>query len=477
MKLNNSDSTKIICTLGPSSSNEHTIEQLARHGMAVARLNFSHGTHDFHKLLISRVRKVARKLDQPIAILQDLSGPKIRVGRIANGAVRVETGSTLIVVAHDILGTAKMISAAPANLIPDLKPGDPIYIDDGLIRLEVTKTSHHEITARVIKGGLLKEHKGINLPHTTLTLPSLTKKDVKDLTFGLENGVDWVALSFVRSAADVLRLKKEIARHGYDTPVIAKLEKPQAIQKLSEIIQAADAIMVARGDLGVEMPLDEVPMIQKTIIATANEMHKPVITATQMLESMTQNITPTRAEVSDVANAILDGTDCVMLSGETASGQYPVEAVAQMARIIHTTEARMKSRFEPVFNFVGKPACEFPVAIAEAAISMAQEIDARLIACFTQSGLSARLVSKQKAAVPIIAFTPHRAIVNRLALLRGVFPSFVPHFRSVDQMINHVESSLKKDRIVKKGDNVVIVASAPVNIHGDTNMLKLHAIS
>ncbi len=477
MKINNSDSTKIICTLGPSSSDERTIEQLARHGMAVARLNFSHGTHEFHKQLISRIRKVSRKLDQPIAILQDLSGPKIRVGRVVDGAVRIESGSTLTVVAHDVLGDATMISASPANLIPDLKPGDLIFIDDGMIRLEVLESGHESTKAKVIKGGLLKEHKGINLPHSVLTLPSLTKKDLTDLAFGLEQGVDWIALSFVRSAEDVLRLKKEIAKRGHATPVIAKLEKPQAIKMLSEIIAAADAIMVARGDLGVEMPLDEVPMIQKTIIATANEMHKPVITATQMLESMTQNITPTRAEVSDVANAILDGTDCVMLSGETASGQYPVEVVAQMARIIHTTEARMKSRFEPVFNFVGKPACEFPVAIAEAAISMAQEIDARLIACFTQSGQSAILVSKQKASVPIIAFTPHRAIVNRLALLRGVFPSFVPHFRSVDQMINHVENSLKKDRIVKKGDNVVIVASAPVSIHGDTNMLKLHAIS
>lgn len=477
MKLYNSDSTKIICTLGPASSDEHTIEQLARHGMAVARLNFSHGTHDSHKLLISRVRKVSRKLGQPIAILQDLSGPKIRVGRIADGAVRIESGSKITVVAHDVLGNSQIISASPANLIPDLKPGDLIFIDDGMIRLQVLESGQEATRAAVIKGGLLKEHKGINLPHSTLSLPSLTKKDLKDLAFGLEEGVDWIALSFVRSADDVLRLKREIARRGYDIPVVAKLEKPQAIKNLSEIVKAADAIMVARGDLGVEMPLDEVPMIQKTIIASANEMHKPVITATQMLESMTQNITPTRAEVSDVANAILDGTDCVMLSGETAYGQYPIDVVAQMARIIHTTETRMKSRFEPVFNFVGKPASEFPVAIAEAAISMAQEIDARLIACFTQSGLSARLLSKEKASVPIIAFTPYRAIVNRLALLRGVFPSFVTHFRSVDQMINHVDRSLKEDGIVKKGDNVVIVASAPVNVHGDTNMLKLHTIS
>ena len=477
MTLANFDSTKIICTLGPSSSDEKTIEQLARHGMAVARLNFSHGTHDFHRQLISRIRKVSRRLNQPIAILQDLSGPKIRVGAIAGGAVKIETGATLNVVGHDVVGDAQTISASPANLIPDLKPGDLVFIDDGLIRLEVITSGHHELTARIIKGGLLKEHKGINLPGATLSLPSLTKKDLVDLTFGLEQGVDWIALSFVRSAEDVNHLKKEIAKRGHDTPVIAKLEKPQAIKKLTEIVAAADAIMVARGDLGVEMPLDEVPLIQKTIITTANEMHKPVITATQMLESMTQNITPTRAEVSDVANAILDGTDCVMLSGETASGQYPVETVAQMSRIIHTTEDKMNRRFEPVFDFIGRPACEFPVAIAEAAISMAKEIDAKFITCFTQSGLSARLVSKQKSPIPIIAFTPHKAILNRLALLRGVIPRYVPHFRSVDAMITSVEKSLKAEHLVKKGDNVVIVASAPVNIHGDTNMLKLHTIS
>ncbi|MGB5138483.1 MAG: pyruvate kinase, partial [Candidatus Zixiibacteriota bacterium] len=420
MTLTNFDSTKIICTLGPSSSGPEIIEQLALHGMAVARLNFSHGTHDFHRQLITRIRKVSRKLNQPIAILQDLSGPKIRVGSIVDGAVRIETGSTLTVVGHDVVGNSQIISASPANLIPDLKPGDLVFIDDGMIRLEVIASGHREIKARVIKGGLLKEHKGINLPQATLSLPSLTKKDIVDLAFGLEHGVDWIALSFVRSAADVNQLKKEIAKRGYDTPVIAKLEKPQAIKKLTEIVEAADAIMVARGDLGVEMPLDEVPIIQKTIITTANEMHKPVITATQMLESMTQNLTPTRAEVSDVANAILDGADCVMLSGETASGLYPVETVAQMSRIIHTTEDRMNRRFEPVFDFIGRPACEFPVAIAEAAISMAKEIDARFITCFTQSGLSARLVSKQKSPIPIIAFTPHRAILNRLALLRGV---------------------------------------------------------
>ncbi len=477
MKLSGFDSTKIICTLGPASADERIIEQLARNGMSVARLNFSHGTHDFHRQLIARVRKVSRKLDHPIAILQDLSGPKIRVGRITDGAVRIETGATQKVVGHDVMGNAQIISASPANLIPDLQPGDLVFVDDGLIRLEVLKSGHHEIEARIIKGGLLKEHKGINLPQATLSLPSLTKKDIEDLDFGLKHRVDWVALSFVRSAEDVLRLRKEITKRGKDTPVIAKLEKPQAIKKLTEIVQAADAIMVARGDLGVEMPLDEVPIIQKNIIATANELHKPVITATQMLESMTQNITPTRAEVSDVANAILDGTDCVMLSGETASGLYPVEVVAQMARIIHTTEERMKSRFEPIFNFVGRPACEFPVAIAEASISMAREIDAKFIACFTQSGLSARLVSKQSGSVPIIAFTPHRAIVNRLALFRGVIPSYVPHFRSVDQMISYVERTLKQERIVKTGDKVVIVASAPVNIHGDTNMLKLHEIS
>ncbi len=473
---NDFSATKIVCTLGPASADAATIEALARAGMSVARLNFSHGSHQFHQGLIRKVRTVARKLDRPIAILQDLCGPKIRVGKLHGGQVVLENGTNVKLTAKEIIGDSHTMSAVPAELIPDLTRGDQVLIDDGMIRLEVVKSGHHEIEARVIKGGIVREHKGINLPGATLSLPSLTDKDLDDLTFGLKHGVDLIALSFVRTEHDVLRLKQEIKKRGHNTPVIAKLEKPQAIKHLAAIIEVADGVMVARGDLGVEMPLEEVPIIQKNIIAIAGEHHKPVITATQMLESMTQNPSPTRAEVSDVANAIFDGTDCVMLSGETAAGKYPVETVAMMSRIVHTTEQRLKTQ-PPVLNLFGRPAVEFSIAVAEAAVAMAKDIDARVIACFTQSGLTARLISKQGANVPIIAFTPHKRILPRLMMYRGVIPRCLPMLKSVDEVIRRTEKTLKADGTVKAGDNILIVASAPIFERGATNMLKLHTIS
>jgi pyruvate kinase len=476
MTLRNShNATKIVCTLGPASADAKIIEALARAGMSVARLNFSHGTHQFHLGLIRKVRQVSRKLGQPIAVLQDLCGPKIRVGKLHGGQAILEPGATVRLTSKEVVGDNRVMSAAPAELIPDLKPGDRVLIDDGLIRLEVIKSGHHEITARVVKGGIVREHKGINLPEATLSLPSLTDKDIDDLEFGLKHGVDLIALSFVRTEHDVLKLKNEIKKRGHSTPVIAKLEKPQAIKHLSGIIEVADAVMVARGDLGVEMPLEQVPIIQKNIITIAGEHHKPVITATQMLESMTQNISPTRAEVSDVANAIFDGTDCVMLSGETAAGKYPVETVEMMARIIQTTEQKLRTQ-PPVLNLFGRPAVEFSIAVAEAAVAMAKDIGAEVIACFTQSGLTARLISKQGAQMPIIAFTPHKRILPRLMILRGVIPKCLPMLKSIDEVIGRTEKTLKAEHLAKAGDNVVIVASAPVSERGATNMLKLHTV-
>ncbi len=469
--------TKIIATLGPASAEEAIIEQLVIAGASIFRLNFSHGSHDFHRQLIRRIRRVSRRLRRPVGILQDLSGPKIRVGRIEGGAVTIAEGATIRITCDEVIGNASLISATPAELIPDLRKGDRIFIDDGLLRLEVARGGKSVIEATVIKGGILRERKGINLPQATLTLPALTDKDRSDLEFGLSQNVDFVALSFVRSAIDIAQLRVEIERHGMATPIVAKLEKPQAIRNLGDILQAADAVMIARGDLGVEMPIDEVPMLQKRIIAAATEYNKPVITATQMLESMTHNLTPTRAEVSDVANAIQDGSDCVMLSAETAAGEYPVESVAMMAQIARTTELRMRERLEPKFDLVGRPAIEFAVAVAESAVAMAGGIDARLIACFTQTGLSARLVSKQKSTTPIYAFTPHDEIVNRLTILRGVQPIKVAHFKSVDHMIFDVEQLLRQRNLAVAGDRIVIIASAPVNLHGDTNMLKLHTIT
>jgi pyruvate kinase len=475
LQQNSFNSTKIVCTLGPASADEKTIEAMVKAGMSVARLNFSHGSYEFHESLVKKVRRVSKRLGTPVAILQDLCGPKIRVGQLHGGQVAIESGDEVTLTSKTVVGDSHVMSAAPAELIPDLKPGDQVLIDDGLIRLEVIKSGKHEISARVVKGGVVKEHKGINLPGATLSLPSLTDKDIADLDFGMTQGVDLIALSFVRSEDDVNRLKHEIKKRGGNTPVIAKLEKPQAIKHLSEIIEAADGVMVARGDLGVEMPLEQVPIIQKTIIAVAGEHNKPVITATQMLESMTQNISPTRAEVSDVANAIFDGTDCVMLSGETAAGKYPVEAVEMMTRIIHTAEQRLRTQ-PPTLNLFGRPAVEFSIAVAESSVAMAKDIGAKVIACFTQSGMTARLISKQGALMPIIAFSPDKKILPRLMVFRGVVPKCLPMLKSIDEVIGRAEKTLRDEGIVKSGDNIVIVGSAPVQERGATNMLKLHTI-
>lgn len=470
------NATKIVCTLGPASSEERVIEELVKAGMSVTRLNFSHGSYEFHEGLIKKIRRVSKRLRQPVAILQDLCGPKIRVGRLKGGVVSINSGGSIRLTSKDIIGDESIISAAPAELLPDLKVGDQVLLDDGMIRLEVAKLGKHEVTTTVVKGGVLREHRGINLPGATLSLPSLTPKDIADVKFGVEHGVDIIALSFVRTAHDVQRLKSEIAKLKGNQPVIAKLEKPQAIKHLSEIMTAADGVMVARGDLGVEMPLDEVPIIQKKIITIAKEYHKPAITATQMLETMTYNASPTRAEVSDVANAIFDGTDCVMLSGETAVGKYPVETVQVMSRIIHTAESNMRVQLRGIDLF-GRPAVRFANAISEAAVAMAKDIDAKIIACFTQSGSTARLISKQGTPIPIVAFTPDKAILNRLMLFRGVIPKYVPMLQSVDQVIARVEKIFKEERIAATGDNIVIIASAPISSRGDTNMLKLHKIS
>ncbi len=475
--LNDFVATKIICTLGPASDSEKVIEELARAGMSVARLNFSHGSHEYHAKLISRIRKVSRRLKQPIAILQDLTGPKIRIGAISGGSIELKEGGKLTICREQIEGIPGRVSASPAEVIPEIKVGELLYLDDGLLQLRVTRSGREQIETEIIKGGRLKAHKGVNVPESNLSLPSMTPKDHFDLKFGLAAGVDYVALSFVRSGEDVRRLKALIRKANGEIPVISKLEKPQAVTNLDEILAESDAVMVARGDLGIEIRVDKVPAIQKDIIARANEQSVPVITATQMLESMTDQVTPTRAEVSDVANAIYDGTDCVMLSAETAAGKYPVEAVRMMRSIALTTEQRMREAFDPEVLLGGRETLELPVAISIAAVEMATDIDAKLIACFTQSGLSARLVSKQHANVPIIAYTPHRHSLSRMSLYRGVIPRYLRHLNSVDHMIEQVEKSLKAEGIVKKGDRLVIVASAPVKIQGDTNLLKLHEVS
>ncbi len=465
--------TKIVCTLGPASSAEGIIEQMARAGMDVARLNFSHGTHAEHRLLIERIRSVERRLGRPIAILQDLQGPKIRLGRFEGGSAVLRRGRPFLLTPAEVLGTAERATISYREIARDVKPGDRVLIDDGRLALEVEEIRGEDVLCRVETGGVVQDHKGVNLPRTPLRLAVLTDKDREDLAFGLRHGVDYVGVSFVRSAADVLEVREVINEHRADAQVVAKLERPEALGRLEEILAATGAVMVARGDLGVEMPLEEVPVAQKEIIRKARLARTPVITATQMLESMVAAPRPTRAEVSDVANAILDGTDAVMLSAESATGAYPVEAVRTLDRIIRRTERA----FPPAtMDRPRRGEVSFPQAISDAAAFCAQELRARAIVAFTQSGSTARLISQDRPPVPIIAFSPSERVRRRLMLDWGVIPRPIRKVASIDEMVAEMESSLLADRSVRYGDVLIVVAGAPLWVRGTVNLLKLHRV-
>jgi pyruvate kinase len=468
--------TKIICTLGPSSSDGHTIEKMIKEGMSVARLNFSHGTQSSHGKLITLVRRAAAKLDRPVSIMQDLCGPKLRVGKLQNDSLRLKSGETLELAGGEFVGDERRLPVSMPQVIRDLKKGDRVFLADGNLRLRVRKVGSESVQAAIVTGGELHSHQGVNLPDTKLSLPSLTDKDRDDARFGLQQGVDIIALSFVRSVDDVLQLRQLIEKAGQKTPIYAKLEKPEGIKHLCKIVEATDGVIVARGDLGVEMPLEKVPIIQKEITRVAAERFKPVVIATQMLESMISSPRPTRAEASDVANTIFEGNDAVLLSGETAAGKYPVEVVRTLTSIARTVERSRKAGSEYALP-AGKAKLDFSSAVAEAAVRMAEDIGARVIACFTKSGMTARLISKQGSTLPIVAFTSDRKVLTRMPILRGVSPMYMPMIRSVDQIIIKVESRLKDEKIVRTGDKIVIVASAPVAVYGQTNMLKLHEIS
>ncbi|MGO8946392.1 MAG: pyruvate kinase [Ktedonobacterales bacterium] len=475
--------TKIVCTLGPATQSEEKIEALTRAGMNVARINFSHGTHEEHAATIKRVRAVATRLGQPVAILQDLQGPKIRTGSLAGGQpVELAAGRQFILTTQDIAGTAERVTSTYQQLPDDVKPGDPILLSDGAIQLRVEKTDNTEVICRVVYGGLLAEHQGINLPGVTVSAPALTDKDRADLLFGIEQRVDYVALSFVRRPSDIQDAKDLIAAAmkpsadgapGSTIPVIAKLEKPEAIERLESILQVSDGIMVARGDLGVEMPLEDVPLVQKRVIQQSNACGLPVITATQMLESMIQHPRPTRAEASDVANAILDGTDAIMLSGETAIGQYPVEAVRVMVRIALATEGHFPPSIRPEALQQGMAPTR---AVSAAAHTLADAAGGSLIAVFTQSGLSAHLISKERPAAPIVAFTPSPAVYQRLALWWGVMPRLSNLAGSTEELIAWVDSCLQEERLAAPGDIIVIMGGMPIASRARTNFIQLHKI-
>jgi len=465
--------SKIVCTIGPATRAPRMIRQLFQAGLDVARLNFSHGTHDEHAATIAALRDESVRLQKPVAILADLQGPKIRTGALAGGGtVTLRTGQRFVITTSRILGDSTRVNTTFRPLPREVKKGDRILLSDGLIELRVEKTTNHEVICQVENGGVLGENKGINLPGVRLRVPAVTEKDRVDLRFALIQKVDYVAASFVRRAEDVLQAKELVRRAGATTPVIAKLEKPEAIENLDEILSVSDGVMVARGDLGVEMSLERVPVVQKNIIARAREFRRPVITATQMLESMTENPRPTRAEASDVANAIFDGTDAVMLSAETASGKYPVEAVAMMARIIEEAEASIHEFPRPV------PQERLKVAetVAELVCHASRELHMKLIAVFTHSGFTARLVSRYRPLVPIIAFSPEQQTRRRMALLWGVTPRSIVDIKKIDGLATIAEKRLLEERLVRKGDVIGIVAGTPMGIRGTTNFMKFHVI-
>lgn len=474
--------TKIVCTIGPATNSEEQLERLIQAGMNVARLNFSHGTHDDHALAIERIRRISARLGCPIAILQDLQGPKIRTGPLQQGQpVQLADGAHLTITTRQIIGDAHTVSTTYALLPQDVKVGDRILLDDGLMELRVLGSDETDVQCQIVHGGLLKEHKGINLPGVAVSVPALTEKDRDDLRFGVLHNVDYIALSFVRKPADVLEARQLIRQCQTEQtskqhplisiPLIAKLEKPEAIAHLDEILEVADGIMVARGDLGVEMAPEKVPLIQKRIISKCNDLGLPVITATQMLESMITNPRPTRAEVNDVANSVLDGTDAIMLSAETATGAYPLEAVQMMVRIAVETEVGNRTARQPQCKRLSQAH-----AVSHAARALSEEANVEAIVVFTRSGTSAHLISKDRPRTPILAYTPSERVYRQLALWWGVWSYRVEMQESTEALIATVEQRLLEDKLVQAGEHVVIMGGLPIVSQVRTNFVKLHRV-
>ncbi|MBI5190343.1 MAG: pyruvate kinase [Nitrospirae bacterium] len=464
--------TKIVATLGPATSTPEAIVSLAKAGADLFRLNMSHGDRETHRASIRLIRSLPETHGiHPVGIIGDLSGPKVRVGRFPGGRVELVSGKTVTLVNSEIEGSAGSIHVSYEGLGKGLRRGSKVLLDDGMLELKVMSASHGEVICKVVKGGTLKDRKGVNFPGLPLELPSLTDKDKADLAMLVEESADYVALSFVRSSADVVMLKHLIASLGGAIPVIAKIERPEAVKDIKSIVEAADGVMVARGDLGVEMAPELVPPIQKRLIRLCNEMKKPVITATQMLESMITNPRPTRAEASDVAGAVFDGTDALMLSGETASGSYPEASVTMMNAIAREAERHLAD---------GRYACESmdsaPQAIAQAACRTADELKAKSVICFSRSGATALLVSKYRPATHVIAATPDEAAYRRMRLYYGVTPVMVRQQSDTDGMIAEVEGSALSAGLVRPGDRVVVTLGVPVSGKAETNLMKVHRV-
>ena len=464
--------TKIVCTIGPASDSEEMITKLIGAGMNVARLNFSHGTPEYQRDLIRKIKRVRKALNKPVAILQDLQGPKIRVGIIQTGVIQLQPGQEFVLTAADAAGDANRVSVSLQSLPQEVKAGDPILLADGNIELRVENVVPPDIHCRVVIGGQLSSHKGINLPASQIHVDSLTPKDRSDIAIGLEEGVDAVALSFVRKADDLLVCRSVVEEHGGKVPLIAKIEKHEAVENFDSIVAASQAVMVARGDLGVEIELEKVPLVQKEIIRKCNALGKPVITATQMLQRMVDNPRPTRAEATDVANAILDGTDALMLSDETAAGKYPLEAVMMMDRIARTAESSLdESKFEniPIQNRTSD-------SISRASYFIAKEISAAAIITPTWSGSTACRVSRFRPKQPIIAATPNEAVLDFLALSWGVIPIPIPQSETMDDMIRHSLDAARSAGYLEPGQQVVITGGAPLHVAGKTNFIKVDRV-
>jgi pyruvate kinase len=465
--------TKIVATIGPASSSPDMLRKMMLAGMNVARLNFSHGSYDDHGRMVKLLRSVSEELDLPLMLLQDLQGPKIRVGELPSDGVPLVEGELLkLVPVADYTGEPNTVGIDYPYVADEAEAGTQVLLDDGLLELRVEEIQGTAVLCRVVEGGLLKSHKGVNFPTLNLRLPSMTEKDIRDLDFGIAQEMDIISLSFVRQPEDIQMLKALLAEKGADIPVLAKLEKPQAIANLEAIVNECDAVMVARGDLGVEMSPEKVPVIQKRIIRLCNQKGIPVITATQMLDSMIHNPRPTRAEASDVANAILDGTDAVMLSGESAVGAYPLEAIKMLARIA--------IEVEPEAQFINYPPDQLDDthAISEALNAIDRTLDLQCIVAFTETGYTAKLAAEERPKVPVVAFTPNPKTYRQMNLVWGIRPVLLEHPEErLEALLQQIETCLLQRRFASKGDKILVIGGIPMGKAGSTNFLKIHTIA
>ncbi|MBT2366648.1 pyruvate kinase [Streptomyces sp. ISL-10] len=466
---------KIVCTLGPATDTYDQIKALVQAGMDVARFNLSHGTYADHEERYRHVRKASDATGRSVGVLADLQGPKIRLGRFREGPVLLERGDEFTITVDDIEGDRHTCGTTYKGLTADVSRGERILVDDGKVALEVTEVEGTRVHTVVAEGGMVSDHKGLNLPGVAVSVPALSDKDIEDLRWALRIGADVIALSFVRTGRDIEDVHRVMAEEGRRLPVIAKVEKPQAVENIDDIVAAFDGIMVARGDLGVEMPLEQVPIVQKRAVKLAKRNAKPVIVATQMLDSMIDNSRPTRAEASDVANAVIDGTDAVMLSGETSVGKYPIETVKTMSRIVEAAEEDVLAKGLPPLTDRNKPRTQGG-AVARAAAEMGDFLGAKFLVAFTQSGDTVRRLSRYRSPIPLLAFTPDAATRSQLSLTWGVETFLGPHVESTDAMVAQVDEELLKIGRCEKGDIVVITAGSPPGVAGSTNLVRVHRI-